>query len=53
MSGNQDKIEHGPRAIGAERAESTYDDKSEPVLLKSNHDNLALWATIKVFWKVR
>lgn len=52
MSAQTDKIEAGPRSGGAEHHDNDIDLKHEAVVLKSDHDELGLWATVCRFKKV-
>lgn len=49
---HNDKIEGAPVVAGAEHGEDEIDSKREPVLLKSSHDKLEYWKTVRLFWKV-
>ncbi|KAM9875955.1 hypothetical protein VD0002_g7282 [Verticillium dahliae] len=51
MSAQTDKIEAGPRSGGAEHHDNDIDLKHEAVVLKSDHDELGLWATVCRFKK--
>ncbi|EEY17267.1 sugar transporter [Verticillium alfalfae VaMs.102] len=45
MSAQTDKIEASSHSGGAEHHDNDVDFKHEPVVLKSDHDELGLWAT--------
>ncbi|KAH6894644.1 general substrate transporter [Thelonectria olida] len=45
---HDDKIEGSPRG---NHDEHEYEQKPGPLLLKSSHDNIGYWATLKRFWK--